>query len=306
MLPKTVKLCKCNRTVVFAHVEVCSSCGLEWERQAQRSTFLSVDVGNTQTMLGLFDQEGTVVRQWRMATDRTDTSDQLHETLYGYFQMIGLSLDQVSYVAIASVVPILAQSWQRMVRSAFDIEPLMIDATRDCGITINMPDPRQVGADRIANALAAVTTYGAPVIVVDFGTATNIDVVDAAGTFRGGAIMPGLLLSANALFSRAAKLSSVPLVVPPHALGDSTETAVQSGVVIGAATQIEGLVERIQRELAAEGDDVPRATVVGTGGYSETIAQATDIFDALDPDITIRGIYQIYRHAVEKHAARGE
>ncbi len=268
--------------------------------------FLSVDVGNTQTTLGLFDQEGTVVRQWRMATDRTDTSDQLHETLFGYFQMIGLSLDQVSYVAIASVVPILAQSWQRMVRSAFDIEPLMIDATRDCGITINMPDPRQVGADRIANALAAVTTYGAPVIVVDFGTATNIDVVDAAGTFRGGAIMPGLLLSANALFSRAAKLSSVPLVVPPHALGDSTETAVQSGVVIGAATQIEGLVERIQRELAAEGDDVPRATVVGTGGYSETIAQATDIFDALDPDITIRGIYQIYRHAVEKHAARDE
>jgi ABC-type oligopeptide transport system ATPase subunit len=105
---------------------------------------------------------------------------------------------------------------------------------------------------------------------------------------------------------RAAKLSSVPLVVPPHALGDSTETAVQSGIVIGAATQIEGLVERIQRELAAEGDNVPRATVVGTGGYSETIAEATDLFDALDPDITIRGIYQIWRHAVEKHASRVE
>ena len=268
--------------------------------------FLSVDVGNTQTTLGLFDADGNVVRQWRMATDRTDTSDQLHERLFGYFQMLGFNLAVVDYVAIASVVPILAQSWQRMVRTAFDSEPLMIDATRDCGITINMPDPRQVGADRIANALAAKATYGAPVIVVDFGTATNIDVVDAAGTFRGGAIMPGLLLSANALFSRAAKLSSVPLVVPPHALGDSTETAVQSGVVIGAATQIEGLVERIQRELAAEGENVPRATVVGTGGYSETIAQATDIFDALDPDITIRGIYQIYRHAVEKHAARAE
>ena len=266
--------------------------------------FLSVDVGNTQTTLGLFDQEGTVVRQWRMATDRTDTSDQLHETLYGYFQMFDLSLASVEYAAVASVVPILAQSWQRMVRTGLGIEPLMIDATRDCGIAINMPDPRQVGADRIANALAAKATYGAPVIVVDFGTATNIDVVDATGAFRGGAIMPGLLLSANALFSRAAKLSSVPLVVPPHALGDSTETAVQSGVVIGAATQIEGLVERIQRELAAEGEDIPRATVVGTGGYSETIAEATEIFDALDPDITIRGIYQIWAHAVEKHAAR--
>ena len=266
--------------------------------------FLSVDVGNTQTTLGLFDEEGNVKRQWRMATDRTDTSDQLHETLYGYFQMMGLELSSVDYVAIASVVPILAQSWQRMVRTAFDLEPLMIDATRDCGIRINMPDPKQVGADRIANGLAALTTYGAPVIVVDFGTATNIDVVDHTGAFRGGAIMPGLLLSANSLFSRAAKLSSVPLVVPPHALGDSTETAVQSGIVIGAATQIEGLVERIQQELAAEGDDIPRATVVGTGGYSETIAQATDIFDAIDPDITIRGIYQIYRHAVEKHEAR--
>ena len=268
--------------------------------------FLSVDVGNTQTTLGLFDEKGVVLRQWRMATDRTDTADQLHERLYGYFQMFGLTLDVVDYVAIASVVPILAQSWQRMVRNGLGAEPLMVDATRDCGIAINMPNPREVGADRIANALAAVATYGAPVIVVDFGTATNIDVVDATGAFRGGAIMPGLLLSANSLFSRAAKLSSVPLVVPPHALGNSTETAVQSGIVIGAATQIEGLVERIQRELAAEGPNVPRATVVGTGGYAETIAEATDIFDALDPDITIRGIYQIYRHAVEKHAIRAK
>ena len=268
--------------------------------------FLSVDVGNTQTTLGLFDEEGALLRQWRMATDRTDTADELHERLFGYFQMWGLDLMSVDYVAIASVVPILAQSWQRMARTAFEAEPLMIDATRDCGIEIDMPDPRQVGADRIANALAAKATYGAPVIVVDFGTATNIDVVDARGAFRGGAIMPGLLLSENALFSRAAKLSSVPLVVPPRALGNSTETAVQSGVVIGAATQIEGLVERIQRELAAEGDNVPRATVVGTGGYSETISQATDIFDALDPDVTICGIYQIYRHAVEKHTRRAE
>lgn len=266
--------------------------------------FLSVDVGNTQTTIGLFELEGELVRQWRMATDRTDTADQLHERLYGYFQMYDLSLSSVAYAAIASVVPILAQSWQRMVRMGLDIDPLMIDATRDCGIAINMPDPRQVGADRIANALAGITTYGAPVIIVDFGTATNIDVVDHTGAFRGGAIMPGLLLSANSLFSRAAKLSSVPLVMPPHALGDSTETAVQSGIVIGAATQIEGLVERIQRELAAEGENIPRATVVGTGGYSETIAEATDIFDALDADITIRGIYQIWAHAVEKHNAR--
>lgn len=265
---------------------------------------LTVDVGNTQTTLGLFEADGTLLRQWRMATDHTDTADELHERLFGYFQMIGLSLDSVTDVAIASVVPILSQEWQRKMREVVGAEPLMVDATRDCGIPIHMPDPRQVGADRIANALAARLTYGAPVIVVDFGTATNIDVVDASGAFRGGAIMPGLLLSAQSLFARAAKLSSVPLVVPPHALGDSTETAVQSGMVIGAAAQAEGLVNRIQAELAAEGEDVPRATVVGTGGFSSTIAQATDLFDALDPDLTVRGIYQIWKHRAEKRAAR--
>ena len=266
--------------------------------------FLSVDVGNTQTTLGLFEADGTLMRQWRMATDHTDTSDELHERLFGYFQMFGRDLAEVTDSAVAGVVPILSQSWQRMLREVVGTEPLMIDATRDCGIPIHMPNPRQVGADRIANALSALITYGAPVIVVDFGTATNIDVVDASGAFRGGAIMPGLLLSAQSLFSRAAKLSSVPLIVPPHALGDSTETAVQSGIVIGAAAQAEGLVARIQEELAAEGEDVPRATVVGTGGFSATIAEATDLFDALDPDLTIRGIYQIWRHRAEKRAAR--
>lgn len=265
---------------------------------------LTVDVGNTQTTLGLFDDEGALIRQWRMATDHTDTGDELHERLFGYFQMLGLSLESVTDVAIASVVPILSQEWQRKMREVVHTEPLMVDATRDCGIAIDMPDPRQVGADRIANALSARNTYGAPVIVVDFGTATNIDVVDARGAFRGGAIMPGLLLSAQSLFSKAAKLSSVPLVVPPHALGNSTETAVQSGMVIGAAAQAEGLVSRIQAELAAEGDDVPRATVVGTGGFSSTIAQATDLFDALDPDLTVRGIYQIWKHRAEKRARR--
>lgn len=266
--------------------------------------FLSVDIGNTQTTLGLFEPTGKLIRQWRMATDHTDTSDELHERLFGYFQMFGLSLSDVTDVALAGVVPILSQSWERMLREVVGTEPLMIDATRDCGIEVNMPNPREVGADRIANAVSARNTYGAPVIVVDFGTATNIDVVDASGAFRGGAIMPGLLLSAQSLFARAAKLSSVPLVMPPHALGNSTETAVQSGMVIGAAAQAEGLVRRIQDELATEGEDVPRATVVGTGGFSSTIAQATDLFDAVDPDLTIRGIYQIWRHAVQKHAER--
>ena len=151
-----------------------------------------------------------------------------------------------------------------------------------------MPLPRQVGADRIANAVAARNTYGAPVIVVDFGTATNIDVVDEGGAYRGGAISPGLMLSANALFSRAAKLASVPIEAPAHALGSTTEEALQSGLVIGAAAQAEGLVARIRAELGA-----PEATVVATGGLARTVAQATDVFDAIDPDLTLRGIREI-------------
>ena len=126
-------------------------------------------------------------------------------------------------------------------------------------------------------------------IVVDFGTATNIDVVDATGAYRGGAISPGLMLSANALFSRAAKLASIPIEAPVHALGDGTEAALQSGLVIGAAAQAEGLVARIQAELGE-----PRATVVGTGGLARTVAQATDLFDAIDPDLTLRGIREIW------------
>lgn len=271
--------------------------------------FLAVDIGNTQTTVGLFKEDGDALRQWRMATDRTDTADELHARLYGYFHMFELNLKDVSAVAIAGVVPILSQEWQRGIRTTFGIEPLMVDASKDCGINVAMPDPHQVGADRIANAVAAHSTYGDPVIVVDFGTATNIDVVDAWGRFRGGAIMPGLLSSASALFSHAAKLSSVPLVVPPHALGDTTESAVQSGIVIGAAAQIEGLVSRITSELRDEwqtnmGTPMSKVFVVGTGGLSEVVADATAVFDTIDPNLTIRGIYQIWRHYLNSSVTR--
>jgi type III pantothenate kinase len=154
---------------------------------------------------------------------------------------------------------------------------------------LKLQNPSAVGADRIANAVAAVNSYGAPVIVVDFGTATNIDVVDRSGAYRGGTIAPGLILSADALFARAAKLSSVPIEAPAHALGDSTETALQSGLVIGAAAQAEGLVARIKKELRIED-----ATVVGTGGLARTVSAATDLFHVIDPDLPLRAIREIW------------
>ena len=251
--------------------------------------FLAIDVGNTQSTLGLFDEGGALVRGSRMSTNATDTSDMLHSRLWGFFAKDGLSLADVTDAGVASVVPALERAWRRCLGAHLGHDPLIVSAGRPYGMEIAMPDPRQVGADRIANAIAARSTYGAPVIVVDFGTATNIDVVDAAGRYRGGAISPGLMLSAGALFSRAAKLASIPVEVPPAALGDTTEHAMQSGLVIGAAAQAEGLVARIRAELGA-----PDATVVGTGGLARTVARATDVFDAIDPDLTLRGIREIW------------
>lgn len=251
--------------------------------------FLAIDVGNTQTTLGLFDEGGALARGWRMSTTASDTSDMLHSRLWSFFMKDGLELDRVDEAGVASVVPALERSWRRCLGRHLGHEPLVVRAGEDFGMTVAMPDPRQVGADRMANAIAARSTYGAPVIVVDFGTATNIDVVDESGAYRGGAISPGLMLSAGALVSRAAKLASVPIDAPEHALGDSTETAMQSGLVIGAAAQAEGLVARIQAELGG-----PRATVVGTGGLARTVARATDLFDAVDPDLTLRGIREIW------------
>lgn len=251
--------------------------------------FLAIDVGNTQTTLGLFREDGSLAHGWRMSTDASDTADMLHARLLSFFAKDGLALDDASEAGVASVVPALERAWKRCLTAHLGKAPLVVRASEGYGMEVAMPDPRQVGADRIANAIAARSTYGSPVIVVDFGTATNIDVVDQRGRYRGGAISPGLMLSANALFSRAARLASVPIEAPARTLGDSTESALQSGLVVGAAAQAEGLVARIRAELGA-----PDATVVGTGGLAGTVAQATDLFDAVDPDLTLRGIREIW------------
>lgn len=250
---------------------------------------VTIDVGNTQTTIGLFAPDGTNEMCWRMPTLPTDTSDSLRSRLHGYFAMDGFNFRAVTDAAVASVVPVLTRAWLRCFQRMLGHDPILVGPGASCGIELNLKNPSAVGADRIANAVAAVKRYGSPVIVVDFGTATNIDVVDATGAYRGGTIGPGLMLSADALFARAAKLSSVPIENPPHALGNSTETALQSGLVIGAAAQAEGLVARIKAEL-----DIEDATVVGTGGLARTVSAATDLFDVIDPDLTLRGIREIW------------
>ena len=253
--------------------------------------FLSIDVGNTQTTIGLIE-DGGVRHRWRLKTDRDDTSDELHARLRDFLGLRDLSLGYVDAAAVASVVPVLTIMWRIALEDALGETPFLVRGSRDCCMPIAMPYPEQVGADRIANAVEARDAYGAPAIVVDFGTATNIDVVDGSGRYRGGCIAPGLMLSASALFARAAKLASI---------GDTTEHAIQSGLVLGEAAQAEGLVARIRSQLAEEADDIEARTaaltcpVIATGGLSRIIGTATDVFDEVDMDLTLRGIWRIWQ-----------
>lgn len=249
---------------------------------------LAIDMGNTQTALGLFDGE-ELVHAWRMPTDRSFTADELHVRLHGYFRMYDMTLDAVDAVAFAGVVPELNRAWRR-VAERLSARAIVVGPDTATVTRVRAKNPAEVGADRIANATAAVKYYGAPAIVVDFGTATNIDVVDDEGYYIGGAIAPGLRISMDALVSRAARLSSVPLEAPAHAIGANTVEAVQSGAVLGTAAMAEGLVARIKRELGAAD-----ATVIATGGLAPVIAGSTDVFDAVDSQLTLRGICEIYR-----------
>ena len=246
--------------------------------------FLSIDVGNTQTAIGLFDSEGTMVRGWRMPTDQSDTSDILHGRLFTFFQKDGLSLDDVEAGGLSCVVPVITRAWQRCFELLLNKPLTRINALSTDKIRFNIPHPELVGADRVANSVAATERYGYPVIVVDFGTATNLDVVDKDGVFRGGAISPGIMISANALFARAAKLSSIPIKAPETVLGNTTESAVQA----------EGLVARTLKEPGIEG-----ATVIATGGLANTVSEATDVFDVVDPQLTMRGIYLIWKQSTQ-------
>lgn len=249
---------------------------------------LAIDMGNTQTALGLFDSE-ELLHSWRMPTDRTFTKDELHVRLLGYFHKDGFDLAQVSAIAFAGVVPQLMREWEG-VAEVLNARLVVVGRATASVTSIDAANPAEIGADRIANATAAAALYGSPSIVVDFGTATNIDVVNEQGAYIGGCIAPGIRVSLDALTARAARLASVPLEAPAQTVGHNTVEAVQSGTVVGAAAMAEGLVARIKRELGR--DD---ARVIATGGLARVVAEATDVFDVVDPQLTIKGICEIYR-----------
>lgn len=251
--------------------------------------FLAIDVGNTHTTLGLFDTEGAICECWRLQTDATATSDELAMALLDLLSGRSVSLEAVDKIGLSCVVPALLRAWQ-VCFGKLELEVCLINQIRPLPVPVPTGQENTVGADRLANSYAAIQQVGAPVMVIDFGTATNIDVVDASGTFVGGAIAPGVLLSAGALFDKAALLAGVPIEMPSSVIGNTTQTCIQSGVVIGNAAMAEGLIARIREALHA-----PDCPVIATGGLARTIAQATDRFDYVDPNLTLRGIYLICR-----------
>lgn len=250
---------------------------------------LVVDVGNTQTHIGVID-DGTVVDEWRMATVRHRTSDEIAGVLQGLFSLRGQRLKEtIDEVGVASVVPRLTQQWEEMCQKHLGVTAFVVGPGARTGMRIKTRNPAEVGADRIVNAVAAYEAYGGPCIVADYGTATTFDVISADGDYLGGAIAPGIEVSLEALTTRAAKLIKVELVEPEHVIGKSTIEALQSGAVYGFAGEIEGVVHAIWGELGA------KCPVIATGGLAEMIARHTDVIEKVDQFLTLRGIEIVMR-----------
>ena len=248
---------------------------------------LAIDIGNTDTTLGVF--EGEELRAtWHMATGVHRKADEYAALLLNLLHHQGLDIAEVKDIALCSVVPPLIATFDELCQRYFHLSPLVVGAGVKTGVRIRMDNPREVGADRIANAAAAHHLYGGPIIITDLGTATTFDTVSKEGDYLGGAIAPGIGTAAEALFMQAAMLPRVELVRPKLAIGTNTITAMQSGIVFGYVGLIEGIVARIQQELGE------RAKVVATGGFAELIARETAVIDVVNPNLTLIGLRLIY------------
>jgi type III pantothenate kinase len=248
---------------------------------------LTIDVGNTNTVLGLFDGDD-LVKSWRVKTDPRSTSDEMSlqiNALVSGYTVTGLS--------ICSTVPATLRELRTMIASYYsDIATTIVEPGTKTGVPLLVDNPKEIGADRIVNTLAAHTLYGGPAIVVDFGTSTNLDVVSPKGEFLGGALAPGIEISVDALASRAAQLRKVELIRPKNAIGKNTVEALQSGTIFGFAGQVDGLVEKITAELALSYDQAP--TVIATGGLAPLVIDVSTTIDEYEPDLTLIGLRLIH------------
>jgi type III pantothenate kinase len=243
---------------------------------------LAVDVGNTQTVLGLY-ANGELADHWRLATEHSTTADELGVLLSGL-----LDFDIIDGICLASTVPVLVREWDLFADKWGHAPLLVVGPGVKTGIPIRYDDPREVGADRIVNSVAAKERYGAPVIVVDFGTSTNFDVVSPEGEYVGGVLAPGIEISMDALFARAARLVRVDYTAPPTVIGKTTVAGLQSGLVYGFAGQVDGIVGRIRDELGAE------APAVATGGLADLVAPHSRTVERVDPFLTLEGLRLVW------------
>ena len=248
---------------------------------------LVFDIGNTNIVMGVY-RDNVLVDSWRLFTDRNQTADEYEIKIRALFANAAISLGDISDAILSSVVPPLIPTLERMIWKCFQIEPLIVEPGVKTGLTILYDNPREVGADRIVNAVAGYELYGGPLIIIDFGTATSFCVIDGEGRWIGGAISPGIGISAEALFQRAAKLPRIELVKPRQVIGKNTVAGMQSGIIYGYVGLVDGIVQRMIRELGA----MPK--VIATGGMADVIAEESETIDIVDQNLTLEGLRIIY------------
>ena len=248
---------------------------------------LAIDIGNSMVTLGAFEGE-RLVTTLRVATDTRRLADEYGLLITNLLSLNGIEPARITAIALCSVVPPLTLGFEEVCNTYFGLKPLTVSAGVRTGLRITYDNPKDVGSDRIVDAVAAIELYGPPVIVVDFGTATVFDAVSRDGVYLGGAIAPGIHVAAEALYLNTSQLRRVELVAPKSAIGQNTSSALQSGLVFGYAGLVDGIVARFKRELGQD------ARVIGTGGLAGIISRETEVFDTINPDLTLIGLRLIY------------
>jgi type III pantothenate kinase len=258
---------------------------------------MAVDVGNTQTLAGFFVGD-ELLHEWRIATDRGATADELAAHHDQILRLRGGGLESLDAMVVCSVVPAVTAGYEGLARKYLDREALVLGPGVRTGIRLAIDNPHELGADRLANAVAAFGEFGGPCIVVDFGTATTLDAISAAGEYLGGAIAPGIETSLAALTSRADRLIQIDLKPPARAIGKSTLESMRSGVVLGTVAMVDGMVRRMREELG------PEALVVATGGLAEMVCALSDEIDEHRPLLTLEGLRAVHELNARQTGAR--